>query len=65
MSDAPTHDAAKEESAEDDVRRRFREALERKNKARRSSENHEDGKGGVGAAVNTTVTRREFRRKSG
>jgi Family of unknown function (DUF5302) len=63
MSDAPTQEPT-EEPAEDDVRRRFREALDRKNDARRSNENHEDSKG-VGAAVNTTVTRREFRRKSG
>jgi hypothetical protein len=59
MSDAP-----KDKPVEDDVRRRFREALERKNSAQRSTDNHEDAKG-VGAAVNTTVSRREFRRKSG
>jgi hypothetical protein len=57
-------DAPEEQPAEDDVHRRFREALERKQQARRSSENHEDTKG-VGPAVNTTVARREFRRKSG
>jgi Family of unknown function (DUF5302) len=59
MSDAP-----KDDPVEDDVRRRFREALDRKNSANRSTETHEDAKS-VGAAVNTTVTRREFRRKSG
>jgi hypothetical protein len=62
MSDAPKEQPG--ETVEDDVRRRFREALERKNTATRSNENHEDTKG-VGPAVNTTVTRREFRRKSG
>jgi len=58
MSDAP------ELPAEDDVRRRFKEALDKKNNSKHGSEGHEDNKG-VGPAVNTTVTRREFRRKSG
>jgi Family of unknown function (DUF5302) len=61
MSDAPEEQPVE---GEDDVRRRFREALDRKNNARRTTEEHADGKG-VGPAVNNTVTRREFRRKSG
>lgn len=49
---------------EDEVHRKFREALDRKNKAHHSSQEHEDNKG-KGPAVNKTVSRREFRRKSG
>ena len=52
------------EESQDDVRRRYREALDRKNKAQHASQEHEDNKG-KGPAVNQTVARREFRRKSG
>ena len=61
MSDAPK---GSDTGQEDDVHRKFREALDRKNKAHHSSQEHEDNKG-KGPAVNKTVARREFRRKSG
>lgn len=54
------------EPAEDDNKRKFREALERKNAKASSGSSHRDGgakqsKGAHGPAEN----RREFRRKSG
>ena len=51
-------------AADDETRRKFREALDRKNHAHHASEDHEDNKG-KGPAVNQSVSRREFRRKSG
>jgi Family of unknown function (DUF5302) len=51
--------------ADDDLHRKFREALERKKagSARRDGEDHRDS-GGIRAASNDKQ-RREFRRKSG
>lgn len=50
--------------APDDVKRKFREALEKKNAQHRTGEAHLD----AGSAVHAThgaMTKREFRRKSG
>ncbi len=51
-------------AASEETKRRFREALEKKNAQQRKGEAHLDG----GSAVHGThgaMTRREFRRKSG
>ena len=53
------------DQGDDDVRRRFREALERKKKATHlSSEHHDAGGKGVGHSQ-VLSGRRQFRRKSG
>ncbi|ANJ27480.1 MULTISPECIES: DUF5302 domain-containing protein [Agromyces] len=49
----------------DDVKRKFREALERKNKQQRGGEAHLDGRGAVDHAQGNAATKQEFRRKSG
>lgn len=48
----------------DEVKRKFREALDRKNARSREGEAHLDGDSPV-HAQQTPTTRREFRRKSG
>ncbi|HTY72114.1 MAG TPA: DUF5302 domain-containing protein [Actinomycetes bacterium] len=57
-------DAAKKPAADDETRRRYREALDRKKAAEHASADHEDNKG-LGPSHNQSVGRREFRRKSG
>ncbi|WP_353111776.1 DUF5302 domain-containing protein [Microbacterium sp.] len=49
---------------EDDVKRKFREALEKKNARNRSGEAHLDGDSAV-HATHAPQMKREFRRKSG
>ncbi|MFF2370312.1 DUF5302 domain-containing protein [Agromyces sp. NPDC058110] len=49
----------------DDVKRKFREALERKNNQQRGGEAHLDGRGAVDHAHGNASTKQEFRRKSG
>ncbi|MGI9823381.1 DUF5302 domain-containing protein [Agromyces sp. Marseille-Q5079] len=49
----------------DDVKRKFREALERKNKQQHHGEAHLNGRGAVDHAQGNAATKQEFRRKSG
>jgi hypothetical protein len=58
-----TEDTA-DSSAADEMKRKFKEALEKKNARTREGEAHMDGDSAVHAA-NAPLTRREFRRKSG
>ena len=51
-------------SSAEDMKRKFKEALEKKNAHHRNGESHLDGESAVHAA-NAPQTRREFRRKSG
>ncbi|MGP6171335.1 DUF5302 domain-containing protein [Microbacterium sp. A196] len=51
-------------SSAEDMKRKFKEALEKKNAHHRNGESHLDGDSAVHAA-NAPQTRREFRRKSG
>ncbi|MDF2667518.1 MAG: hypothetical protein K0R81_3368 [Microbacterium sp.] len=60
MSTDETSDA----SASDDMKRKFREALEKKNGQQRSGQAHLDGSSAV-HGTHAAVTKREFRRKSG
>ena len=53
------------EPAEDDVRARFREALERKQAKAKARENHADGSSKIHEAHGPAAGRRTFRRKSG
>jgi hypothetical protein len=50
---------------EDDVRRKYLEALQRKHSHASSSEGHLDGSPKTTAATNNTKHQRTFRRKSG
>lgn len=54
-----------ENSAEDDVKRKFREALEKKNSQHRTGESHMTGRGAVTEPHGKAGHKREFRRKSG
>jgi len=60
MSTDETSDA----SASDDMKRKFREALEKKNGQQRAGQAHLDGNSSV-HGTHAAVTKREFRRKSG
>lgn len=51
-------------SATEDMKRKFREALEKKNAAARKGEAHLDGDSAV-QGTHAAQTKREFRRKSG
>lgn len=51
-------------AASDDMKRKFREALEKKNAHHRKGEAHLDGDSAV-HGTHAAVTKREFRRKSG
>lgn len=51
-------------SASDEMKRKFREALDRKNANQRNGESHLDGDSAV-HGTHAAVTKREFRRKSG
>ena len=51
-------------AASDDVKRKFREALEKKNAQHRNGEAHLDGESAI-QGTHGAVTKREFRRKSG
>ncbi len=50
---------------EDETKRKFREALEKKNAQSRSGEAHLDGDSAVHSAHGAAGGKREFRRKSG
>ena len=54
-----------EQPEEDDVRARFREALERKQAKAKARENHADGSSKIHEAHGPAAARRTFRRKSG
>ena len=58
-----TRESAK--SAEDDTKRKFREALERKKAKSGGSADHKDGGAKQSRAHGPVEHRREFRRKSG
>ncbi len=58
-TDATPDDAAAE------MKRKFREALEKKNASRRSGEAHLDAGSAIHASQGAAGTKREFRRKSG
>lgn len=49
----------------DDVKRKFREALEKKNAQNRTGEAHLDGEGKIHGTHEAPAARQEFRRKSG
>ncbi|MGO2745010.1 DUF5302 domain-containing protein [Microbacterium sp.] len=51
-------------SSSEEMKRKFKEALEKKNAHHRDGESHLDGESAV-HSVNSPQTRREFRRKSG
>ncbi|MEJ3403372.1 DUF5302 domain-containing protein [Rathayibacter sp. YIM 133350] len=56
----------KPEAASDDVKRKFREALEKKNaRSSRKGEAHLDGGSPINHAHGSADNRQEFRRKSG
>ncbi|RZQ60609.1 DUF5302 domain-containing protein [Amycolatopsis suaedae] len=54
-----------EAGAEDEVKRKFREALERKQAKAKSGTSHEDRGSKVNYAHGPAAHKREFRRKSG
>lgn len=54
-----------ENDGEDDVKRRFKEALERKHAKSRSGSSHETGGGKNQHAHGPAANKRTFRRKSG
>lgn len=57
-------DNTADSSAAEDMKRKFREALEKKNAQHRSGEAHLDGSSPV-HGTHAAQTKREFRRKSG
>ena len=61
MSESPSSS----DNPEDDLKRKFREALERKQAAGRSSGQHEHGSGKGQHAHGPAAAKRTFRRKSG
>ena len=65
MSTDETPDApGSQDTASDDMKRKFREALEKKNGQQRAGQAHLDGNSAV-HGTHAAVTKREFRRKSG
>ncbi len=54
-----------ESASEDDAKRKFREALERKNAKSATRSDHKDGAAKQPGAHGSASNRREFRRKSG
>lgn len=60
--DAPSPNG---DEPQDDVRARFREALERKQAKAKSGENHADGSSKIHDTHGPASSRRTFRRKSG
>ncbi|MBX3094248.1 MAG: DUF5302 domain-containing protein [Cryobacterium sp.] len=57
-------DESAQSSAAEEMKRKFKEALEKKNAQQRKGETHLDGDSAVHATKGAR-TRREFRRKSG
>lgn len=64
---ANTSEPASSDDAEtqEDVKRRFREALERKNAQAKSGEGHADGSSKIHDTHGPAAAKRTFRRKSG
>lgn len=58
-------EATRESTPEDDTKRKFREALERKKARSSGSSDHKDGAQKQPRAHGPVENRREFRRKSG
>ncbi|MGN2636762.1 DUF5302 domain-containing protein [Nocardia takedensis] len=58
-------DAEKANDSADDVKRRFREALDRKNARSARADEHRDGRSKAAAPHGNASHKREFRRKSG
>jgi hypothetical protein len=65
MAQASEPDAPAESDAQEDVKRRFREALERKNAQAKSGEGHADSASKIHDAHGPAAAKRTFRRKSG
>lgn len=67
MAAAASEEPEGPEPAEDDVKRRFREALERKHAqhADANADNHERGSAKIRSTHGPARNRRSFRRKSG
>lgn len=61
MSDDDTAQTA----ASDEMKRKFRDALEKKNARQRDGQSHLDGQGAVHEPHGRAGQKREFRRKSG
>lgn len=61
-NEAPTPNG---DDSQDDVRARFRAALERKQAKAKSGENHADGSSKIHDTHGPAASRRTFRRKSG
>lgn len=60
-----SEDTTENGGASDDVKRKFREALEKKNNNQRKGEAHLDGSSGAQGVHGPASQKREFRRKSG
>lgn len=60
-----TESTGSAESAADDAKRKFREALDRKNGKARANADHKDGGAKPANAHGKAGSHREFRRKSG
>ena len=58
-------DQDKPAEPEDDVKRKFREALERKNAGARSGSSHADGDSAIHEAHSKSGGEKSFRRKAG
>ena len=65
MRRLPRYAAVMADSPEDDTKRKFREALERKKAKSGGGADHKDGGGKQPRAHGPVEHRREFRRKSG
>lgn len=52
-------------AASDEMKRKFKEALDKKNAKHREGESHLDGDSAVHGTQSAAQTKREFRRKSG
>ncbi len=61
----PPSRSVSDPAPEDDNKRKFREALDRKNAKSSSSSSHKDGGARQSRAHGPVENRREFRRKSG
>ena len=63
--DAAKSDAKAETAASDDMKRKFKEALDKKNATHRDGEAHLNGDSSVHGSHGPVSSKREFRRKSG
>jgi hypothetical protein len=65
MATTPSERSTPDPASEDDPKRKFREALDRKNAKSSSAAGHKDGGTKQPRAHGPVESRREFRRKSG